>query len=227
MNDKYAQVVHEVIGHGLELKARLVRGESPSMQVEQHRFIQMLTGRSELNQDSTYAGDAVNARLSINPSRAMEPFLGIRYALACWLDEIFIAPDSPWSSQWTSSTLEVFLYGGTQDRAWRFWENAIKAEARPGPDALEVYLWCVLLGFRGDPTQSRVTNVARWIDTTRSRVMSSMPKEFPMPTEREAPSDVPPLHSSDRYGFMLRLFSLLLILTLFVAVFKLFPSFWP
>jgi len=224
MQDRYAQVVHEVIGYGLEVKARLARGEAPVMQREQDRLKQMLTGRSELNQDPTYVGDTINSRMSITTSRAMEPFLGIKYALTCWIDELFIAPGSPWSAAWEAQSVEVFFYGGANDRGWRFWENALKAEARPGTDALEVYLWCVLLGFRGDPPQNRIPSVPRWIDTTRSRIITGMPREFTLPTEREAPTDVPPLESDERYGFTLRLFFFLLVVVLFLAVGWLLPK---
>lgn len=212
MKDKYARVVHEVFGHGLDLKARIQRGETASLQVEQQRFIQMLNGQSELNQDPTYVGDSANARQTTNPNKAMEPFLGIRYALACWLDEIFIAPDSPWSAAWTESTLETYLHGSSQDRGWRFWENAIKAEARSGSDALEVYLWCVLLGFRGKPEESRINSVTRWIDSVRKRVIDVMPKEFALPTEREAPIDVPPLRNRERFAIMLRLLFIVVLI---------------
>ncbi len=219
MQDRYAQVVHEVIGYGLDLKARLVRGETQVMQREQDRFRQMLTSRSDLNQDPTYVGDTINmSRISITTSRAMEPFLGVKYALTCWIDELFIAPDSPWSAAWEAQSMEVFFYGGANDRGWRFWENALKAEARPGTDALEVYLWCVLLGFRGEAPPNRIASVPRWIDTTRSRIITGMPREFALPTEREAPTDVPPLESDERYGFTLRLFFFLLILVVFLVV---------
>jgi len=223
MQDKYARVVHEVFGHGLDLKTRIQRGEVASMQVEQQRFIQMLNGQIELNQDPNYMGDSVNARQTSNPNRSMEPFLGIRYALACWLDEIFIAPDSPWSAAWTESTLETYLHGSSQDRGWRFWENAIKAEGRHGTDALEVYLWCVLLGFRGKPEESRITSVTKWIDKVRKGVIQGMPKEFSLPTEREAPSDVPPLRNRERYSMMVRVFFftvLIFVGTLVVFIMK-------
>ena len=46
-----------------------------------------------------------------------------------------------------------------------------------------------------------------------------MPKEFHLPAEREAPSDVPPLAAGERYGFAVRLTCLFGIVALFVAVF--------
>src|SRR5262249_41126050 len=145
-----------VLGSGLELKERLERGERPNFETEHAKLKGLLMGDGELRYQSDYAGDsrdasqASNIRATQGAMRGTEPFLGTRYGLACWLDEIFIA-DSPWSAQWAEQTLEVALYGGASQRAWRFWEQARKAEVRPGTDALEAYLWCVMLGFRGEP----------------------------------------------------------------------------
>ncbi|MBL8821926.1 MAG: DotU family type IV/VI secretion system protein [Planctomycetia bacterium] len=219
MQDKYARVVHEVMGHALDLKSRLQKGENPSMQVEQQRFIQMLTGHGELNQDPQYIGDGINNRITNTSNKAMEPFLGIRYALACWLDEIFIASDSTWTSAWTESTLEMILYGGAHQRAWRFWNNMIKAQARSGSDALEVHLWCVLLGFRGEPGEAGITDVHRFINTVRTGVLTGMPREFPLPTEREPHSNVPALRNRERYGMMLRILFTIILICLGTAVF--------
>src|SRR5947209_13972033 len=79
---------------------------------------------------------------------AGRPFLGVRYALACWLDELLIL-NSPWSAAWNERKLEAALYG-TNDRAWKFWEQAELAAARPTTDALEGFFLCVVLGFRGE-----------------------------------------------------------------------------
>jgi type VI secretion system protein ImpK len=136
--------------------------------------------------------------------RGGEPFLGIRYALACWLDEIFIldAP-GPWASRWEASMMEVALYGGSSQRGWRFWEMAKKAEARPGTDALEVFLWCVMLGFKGEPAAAGITP-AQWIEGVRKRVLSAYGQEFQQPPEKDPPTFVPVLRGRDRFGNMLR-----------------------
>ena len=87
-------------------------------------------------------GRDVAASIAISePTR----FLGVRYGLTCWLDELFILY-SPWERLWNERKLEASLYG-TNDRAWRFWEQARLAESRAGSSALEVFYLCVILGF--------------------------------------------------------------------------------
>src|SRR5262245_45112757 len=177
MNEKISRQVHQVLGYGLELKERLARGERPHFETEQAKLKGMLLGDSELRYQTDYAGEgsapaaAGNIRNTQGGLRGAEPFLGIRYALSCWLDEIFIA-DSPWSAAWTEQMLEVALYGGASQRAWRFWEQAKKAEARPGADALEAFLWCVMLGFRGEPTAANI-NPGEWVNGVRKRVLAA------------------------------------------------------
>src|SRR6266852_5305509 len=104
MREEIANLVHPVFVYGLRLKERLDLGESGSA-----------------------------ARMSMGGRRSPEVFLGIRYALACWLDEVFIL-DSPWGRIWNERKIEEALYG-TNDRAWFFWEQAQHAANRTGVDA--------------------------------------------------------------------------------------------
>jgi type VI secretion system protein ImpK len=78
----------------------------------------------------------------------VDDYLGVRYALVCWLDELFII-DSPWNAQWTESKFEAQMYR-TNDRAWKFWEQATMASSRSDRVALQVFHLCMLLGFRGN-----------------------------------------------------------------------------
>lgn len=225
MQDRIARVVHDVLDYGLELKQRIADRKMPSLQVEQQRLLELLTGDSELNYNPEYGGEPPSPQESMQDPLLRNRFLGIKYALACWLDEIFINDAPPqWSKLWTESTLEVKIWGGTQQRAWRFWHNAVKAEGeRSNSEALEVYLWCVLLGFRGDPgSEPRISNVPDWINSVRKRVISSMPKEFTLPNDREAPSNVPPLYYRERFATMLRVlfFTILLLVILLIFVFS-------
>jgi type VI secretion system protein ImpK len=205
MQDKIARHVHQVFGAGLEVKERLERGERPDFAVEHARLRGLLPGDSELRYLPDYVGDAggsaSNPRGSQAGMRGSEAFLGIRYALACWLDEIFVV-DSPWSAAWSEQTLEVALYGGSSQRAWRFWEQAKKAEARPGTDALEVYLWCVMLGFRGEPPPD--LKPAQWVESVRRRILASQAQEFTLPPDRDLPTFVPQLRGRERFATMLR-----------------------
>ena len=99
--------------------------------------------------------------------------------------------------------MEVALYGGSSLRAVRFWEQAKKAEARPGTDALEVFLWCVMLGFRGEPSAAGI-NPPQWIEGVRKRVLTGYTQEFAQPPEKDPPTFVPVLRGRERFGTMLR-----------------------
>jgi type VI secretion system protein ImpK len=207
MNEQLARHIHQVLGAGLDLKERLERGERPSFDIEHAKLKGLLLGDGELRYQTDYVGDAKDAsaassvRTTQGALRGTEPFLGARYALASWLDEIFVE-DSPWSTVWKEQTLEVALYGGSSQRAWRFWEQAKKAEARPGADALEAYLWCVMLGFRGEPPPD--LNPGQWVEGVRKRLVAARSQDFSLPPERELPTFVPVLRGRDRYGTMLR-----------------------
>lgn len=232
MQDKIARQVHLVFGHGLELKERLERGEQPSFEAEQAKLRGLLlAGDSDLRYQTDYAGEAAgqgsssqSVRTSQGALRGSEPFLGIRYALACWLDEIFVLDTSgPWSSRWEASMMEVNLYGGSSQRGWRFWEQAKKAEARPGTDALEVFLWCVMLGFKGEPSAGGV-NLAQWVENVRKRVLTGYALEFQQPPEKDPPTFVPVLRGKDRFGSMLRVAAALVAVAAFVGTFLLFSG---
>jgi type VI secretion system protein ImpK len=153
MNKQFGNVVHPVISTALELKDRLDKGESPEFETEQRKLLDLLRTDGETRRQLDYTGDG-------------SVFLGARYALACWIDELFIV-HSPWAKLWNERKLEVALYG-TLDRAWKFWEqvdlalkrpNTPRPSVAPGPDAIETYYLCLALGFRGkflnDPARVR------------------------------------------------------------------------
>src|SRR5262249_20850569 len=114
-------MVHTVLRMGLSFRERLRQGKP-------------------LNLDAVQA--ELKSRLNIGPGvrgglgGEGDGYLGIRYPLVCWLDELFII-DSPWNRDWSPRALEPALYE-TRDRAHLFWEQAAKASARSDTDALEV-----------------------------------------------------------------------------------------
>lgn len=207
MQDKIVRRMHEVFGHGLDLKGRLDRGEAPRFETEHSRLLSLLLAGGELDFDPLFRGDLAGAGRSNRTQDMSSFFLGVQYALACWLDEIFLL-DAPgwWSGQWEADSLEVRLYGGANERAWRFWDQARKAEGpRGSPEALEAYLWAVMLGFRGAPeTLNPPVNPPVWVDNVRKRVLAARSTEFPVPAQREAPTHVPPLRGRERMRTMLR-----------------------
>jgi type VI secretion system protein ImpK len=138
MREEIAKVIHPVLSHGLDLRDRVLRGEKVVLDREQQTLTRLLRPAIEAKVWPDYGGS--DGR-----------FLGTRYALTCWLDELFLNEDfydTTWGREWNDKKLEVSLYG-TNDRAWNFWFQAELAEAE-GLDAQEVFYLCVMLGFRGE-----------------------------------------------------------------------------
>lgn len=198
MQDAIANLVHSVFAYGLRLKERLARGESPSLEIEQAALKGMLLSEIEAQRWADFGGDADPTGEARN--RTGSRFLGVRYALVCWLDELFIL-DSPWSTRWNERKLEVALYG-TNDRAWKFWEQARLAESRGGIDGIEVYFLCVMLGFRGE-LREEPERLQAWVAAARSQITRRHLQEWPYPPELEPPSSVPPLTGTAHFRRML------------------------
>jgi type VI secretion system protein ImpK len=227
MREEIANLVHPVLSYGLRLKERLERGESPDFDAEQSALKGLLLGELESRRYADFGGEGqghdplVSARGGSATRRNPDQFLGIRYALTCWLDEVFIL-DSPWGAKWDEHKIETALYG-SNDRAWNFWEQAQLAEARPGIDPLEVMYLCVMLGFRGD-FRDRPERLSGWAEKTGKRIAREQGKEWPMPPELDPPVNVPPLHGRERLQRMVMavaLFALLLVPVMaFVVFFK-------
>ena len=106
MTPQFSELVLPVLSYALDLKERLDDGEDPDLEAEQRQLIERLRSDSESRRLTDYMGDGAN-------------FLGARYALTCWIDELFIVY-SPWAERWKERILELALYG-TRDRAWKFW----------------------------------------------------------------------------------------------------------
>jgi type VI secretion system protein ImpK len=198
MQESIAHLVHPVFSYGLQLKERLDRGDSPTFEIEQAALKGLLLSEIEARRWADFGGDADTQ--SEGRARGSQQFFGIRYALVCWLDELFIM-NSSWSARWNERKLEVALYG-TNDRAWKFWEQARLAESRGGADAVDVYFLCVMLGFRGE-LREEPERLQAWVAATRSQVMRSHLQEWPYPPELEPPSSVPPLDGTEKFRRML------------------------
>jgi type VI secretion system protein ImpK len=67
--------------------------------------------------------------------------------------------------------LEWDLYR-SNDRAWLFYDHADTAEAAGDLDALETYLLCVTLGFKGQLLYDE-SQLADWVQRVYSRVSSA------------------------------------------------------
>jgi len=66
-------------------------------------------------------------------------------------------------------------------------------------DAQEVFLLCVLLGFRGEMSE-QPEKMREWVSATRARVTRGLGKELPPLPERSPVTDVPPLVGVESIG---------------------------
>ena len=229
MKEEIANLVHPVFSYGLRLKERLGRGEASDMETEQATLKGLLLGENEARRVADYGGDRGAPDLSTMGGRSMDTarrggdhFLGIRYALVCWLDEIFVV-DSQWSQEWNEHKLESMLYG-TNDRAWTFWEQARKAEARPGGDALEVFFLSVMLGFRGE-YREQPDRLQAWVAATQARIAKMQTQEMQLPPELDPPIYVPPRYWRDRMQRMVIIAAVVALCLIPVVAFVLVNQF--
>jgi type VI secretion system protein ImpK len=195
MREDLANRVYPVILRALDVRDRLARGEAPDFESEHAAFRGLLLG-----EDRKGAADQ-------GPGNT-------RYMLACWLDEFFIE-FTPWAELWQEKKLETALFG-TNERAWRPWEEARQAERRGDGDALEAFFLTVLLGFRGDLRQDP-ERLRSWVAAARTGCGRLRP--WKSPPERDATAAVPPLRGRTRLRRAVLACGLLFVLLVPVAAF--------
>lgn len=230
-NVRVVEQMHAVFGAGLDLLERLEQGHTPSVENERSKLLGLVRGGSEMENNAQYVGDlqpTVGYRQtgSFGGDNLGGKYLGVRYALASWVDEMMLR-FSPqwWAERWESDTIETRLFGGSNQRAFRFWEQAKRAEAKGGPEALEAFLWAVMLGFRGEPETAQPPVVPKeWVDNVRRRVLQVRAVEFTLPVDRDLAPRVPPLRGRQRLRTMLRVAALVVAAGLFVLTLTLTAS---
>jgi type VI secretion system protein ImpK len=216
--------VHAILSYGMRLKDRLDRGESPQLEVEQSKLKGLLLSNTTDRGWTIFTGPPKGGGLPsegqpspFNEGSETDRFLGLRYALVCWLDEIFTI-DSPWESVWNERKLEAMLYG-TNERAWRFWEQAHLAEAMPQTFALEIFFLAVILGFRGE-LRENPDQLESWSSATQARIARLRGHEWVAPPELDPETRVPPLRGREALQRMLAMAGLTMLLLIpFVAFF--------
>jgi type VI secretion system protein ImpK len=200
MRPDLAHQTLQVLLHGLDLREKVRAGARPSVNQEQAKFKSLL-GAS--NAPAPWGTAAHDPNSSLSPDRAGGgggEFLGIRYALTCWLDELLI--DAGWR-EWDNAKLELALYR-TNVRYHNFWQQDRLGEAIPeAADAKEAFLLCVLLGFRGEMADTPDA-LKEWVTAAKGRVTRQMGKEPPAPPEQPPVTDVPPLTGIQAFKGMTR-----------------------
>jgi type VI secretion system protein ImpK len=210
MREEIADLVYPVLTYGIWLRKRLAdNDEVPDFTTAQTKLKGLLQSTSQAQRLADFGGDRP---IGESMRTRGDQFEGIRYALACWLDEIFIF-DSPWQEQWNENSLEWDLYK-IHDRAWKFWEQARLASARPSTDALEVFFLCAMLGFRGDKSPEELKD---WCEATKGQLETSQGNEWTPPVEGQPRTYVPLLTGAERLQNMLNVAGIA-VLVLFTAL---------
>lgn len=196
MNEELSKLAHSVFRRGLDLRDRVQRGEAVDMELEQSLLLDLLLESGPSRPQSAFGAQPAQMNWSEGRAETADNlqktvrYLGPRYALTCWLDELFTC-DSPLSAAWNERKLEVELYGGSE-RAWRFWQQAELAQVRPGEDDLEVFYLAVLLGFRGQ-LRERPERLQTWFRKTKIRVGKIAPIEWAYTSKLEPAAHNAPL----------------------------------
>ena len=131
MNEPLSSLVHQALNYGLRLRQRIAEGERPALSAEQAVLKDMLLAAEAADLRREFGADALAPGAKSGRPGDAPRFLGIRYLLVCWLDELF-TDDSDWGRAWNERKLEMELYG-SNDRAWRFWEQARWRRTASGP----------------------------------------------------------------------------------------------
>lgn len=147
--------------------------------------------------------DLLQAQAALQPMidalpDAPGPGRGARYAVVCWIDELFTCR-SRWAEAWNEHKLESLLYGGN-DRAWEFWRQARLAAGGSDDAALMAYYLCVALGFRGD-LRDEPGRLAAWFDETKAH-LTRLPQR-PTPADLAPITEAPLLRGGARLKRML------------------------
>lgn len=210
MQDNFSDRVHPVLRYGLHLKSCIAAGEILDLDYVQAYLKDLLLTDEEAEADPGFGADPNRSLSSTAPTvydaaglpsgqRLSSPFLGARYALVCWLDEIFTDATS-FGKSWAENKLESQLYR-TNDRAWKFWEQARQAQSRPGSGALECFYLCVALGFRGELAE-QPDKVRAWCNQTKLRLGTVVEPDFAHGGESPLANAAQPLHGKARFQRM-------------------------
>ncbi len=181
MKDETAEFVYPILDYLLQSKERLDRGEAPSLDEEQLTLGRLLT--RELRKEH-HSGSETQEKVSSRQSEEL------RYAMVCVIDEFFISHTS-WGESWNERKFESRHYG-TNDRAWRFWRGARQSLADGDVEMVEVYLVCVMVGFRGQMADDR-PGLQDWVGKAQRLIETRRARFWVDPPSREPRTFVPPL----------------------------------
>jgi len=204
MTEGFAELVMPLFRRVVDLRRRLDRGETRSLDDVFHQVQVWL--------DET-------GRRAVTQPELGRSFERAKFGFVSWIDEILT--DSEWgrSVGWGSEqhVLEWIVFG-SRDRAWRFYEHSDEAEEQGDLDALEVYLLCATLGFKGELAYD-ADKMTDWVERVYGRVSETGTVEARPFAEEDAGAGLKPLGGP---SLLLRVSALVAFTTLFSLVAYLF-----
>jgi type VI secretion system protein ImpK len=221
MREEIASIVFPVLTYGIHLKERITSDEPPDLGNAQSELQGLLSDGAAARFPDFVGAGSMSGGFG-RASTGGERFLGIRYALVCWLDEIMIR-DTAWKDDWTDRTLEQALYE-SRDRAWNFWVQADRAAREGRTDALEAFYLCAMLGFRGEK-QERPDELQAKLREYQEQIDSGGGKDWPGPVGGQPRVFAPPLTGQEHKKRMLRWAITALLVVIPVIVFCLVYAF--
>jgi len=219
MRDELARLVNPIFRTALDLQQEWrVGGGMPfdaGYELMMEKFRQLHRVLPAVRSAEKSSSSAMQDLLGGSESDAVdETYLGVAYPLACWVDELFIVR-SPLAARWNDRKFEV-LFHASNDRAWRFWQQARLAANRPDADDLEVFFLCASLGFRGEWIDDPQP-LAGWLASTRDRLLTGLRRDWTAPPALDPPASVPPLRGVSRLRRMATIVGLTMVLALPIA----------
>ena len=221
MREEIASLVFPVLTYGLRLKERLASSDPPDFRTAQKELQGLLLADSQAARWPDYGGESAGPGFGRGGEAAgggADRFLGIRYALVCWLDEIMIR-DTPWKVEWTEHKLEQALYQ-SNDRNWQFWYQADRAAREGRTDALEAFFLGAMLGFRGE-YEDKPDDLRSKLKEFQDQIDAGQNREWAGPVGGQPKTFVPPLEGEQRKQRMLFYAVVSLLLLIPVSMFSL------
>lgn len=188
MNDHFADAVGDVIRDVRAFQDELKAGRVPGLDEARSRFVRAVDGFAGVGRE--HPGQSADFDLA-------------RAALVYWIDEmVTLHWGWPHAEDFRAVCLELHytdLKGlkerrpGRLDRAvegpYRFFEMAEEARARDETDALETFLLCVALGFRGK-FDLREHELADWAERVHKQIAPRLRKRDEQARRARTPTEL-------------------------------------
>lgn len=223
MDPALAKPIIKVFQRAFSVLESIDKNDDLSFHAERATLSDLLTEIPEINSilkkkiksefsNETSSGDSNNKSIR-------SEFLGIRYPLICWLDELFTHPSCPWANKWNEQKLEIEFYD-SNDRAWQFWDQAKLAEQFPSLDYLEIFFLASVMGFHGTKNENS-SELIGWQKKTAHKLNE---KKTPLTFEWDSPmqTNVYPRLNAKAFKSMLVVTGLLFSTTIPIIAFLFF-----